>query len=56
MGLEILRVLLTRGQIEHHAALVNLSTMRMSAIPVSAEAWQRFGYHTGTTEQHRVAA
>lgn len=45
IALQILYRLLTRGQIEHHGALVNLDTLRMSPIPVSAAAWRRFGYN-----------
>jgi PRTRC genetic system ThiF family protein len=56
MALEILKTLFTRGQIRHHGALVNLDSMKMSPIPVSAAAWRRLGYEAGAAAKQRTEA
>jgi len=59
IALQILYRLLTQGQIEHHGALVNLDSMRMSPIPISGAAWARFGYagqREGQGDTARIAA
>lgn len=56
MALEILKTLFTRGQLRHHGALVNLDSMRMSPIPISAAAWRRLGYGAGVAANQRTEA
>lgn len=41
---QMLYRLFTKGQIQHHGALINLDSMRVTPIPIDPIAWQRFGF------------
>jgi PRTRC genetic system ThiF family protein len=41
---QMLYRLFTKGQIQHHGALINLDSMRVNPIPVDPVVWQRYGF------------
>jgi PRTRC genetic system ThiF family protein len=43
---QMLYRLFTKGQLQHHGALINLESMRVNPIPVDPVVWQRYGFGT----------
>jgi PRTRC genetic system ThiF family protein len=41
---QILYRLFSKGQIQHHGALINLESLRVNPIPVDPIVWRRYGY------------
>lgn len=41
---QMLYRLFTKGQIQHHGAMINLESMRVNPIPVDPLVWQRYGF------------
>ena len=53
-GLNMLWELFRHGKLDYHGVFVNLKTGRASSLPVSQEAWARFGYPAKKTRKRKA--
>lgn len=52
-ALDLLWQLLRRGGIDHHGAFINLTTGRVTPLPIDPEAWQRMADAESVTRQRK---
>lgn len=55
-GLNMLWELFRHGKLDYHGVFVNLQSGRASSLPVSPEAWARFGYPPKRTRKQKAKA